>query len=187
MNLPTNLGPELASLTREDGTVSKAYGGLRYLAGAAFAYFSLSWSEEPVEGLPAYGSARSNGIADFPEFDDIAVLTRSDERGRPVGVEVEGWKLLAIEQTHPPTDFKAETAGALFRISPGEVKTLREDVLAVMKEARDAGGETFVAADITQRGREFFNAWIEAQAERWQADANSAIGAHDLVVFGDAH
>lgn len=185
MKLAVNLGPELACITREDGAVSKAYGGLRYNAGAASAYFSLSWSEQPAEGPSGFGTARGAGIDDFPEFDDLALLTHSDETGRPVGVLTEGWKLLTIEQTHPPTNFNAERAGALFRTAPLEAQRLRDDVVNVMNDARDKRDANAPQDEIIAAGRGFFEAWIEAQTERWQADADSAVAAHELIEFGD--
>lgn len=188
MQLPKNLGPELASLTREDGTVVKAYGGLRYIAGNDRAFFSLSWSMEPPEGLVGFGTAgtaKSTGLEDFPEFDDLALLTTSDEFGVPVGALTWGWDALAIVPGAVGRAFLPVAVGEFFRISPLEASQLRQDVLDEMVSHRQIVGSDVPEDDVVAAGRAFFEAWVEDQKPRWKADAESAIAAHDLVEFGD--
>lgn len=181
LNIP-DLGPELDSFTRPDGTVSKVYGGIRRVSGSETGYFMLAWSEEPAEGLVGFGTAKSSGVEDFPEFDDLALLTRSDHRGEPIGAEAEGWRLLAIPYAGSAATFSAEVLGKLFRIAPVEAEHVRYEILAEIDRIADATGvEHEEAADVVRAG--FYADWLEAQRPRWQADADSAIEAHDLTEY----
>lgn len=181
LNIP-DLGPELDSFIREDGSVSKVYGGIRRVSGQDTGYFLLAWSLEPTEGLVGFGTAKSSGVEDFPEFDDLALLMGCDHRGEPVGAEREGWRLLALPYSGTGASFSAEALGKLFRIAPVEAEHVRYEILAEIDRIADATGvEHEEAADVVRAG--FYADWLEAQRPRWQADADSAIEAHDLTEY----
>lgn len=183
MKLPANLGPEMNSQTLEDGTVIKAYAGLRFIDGQSSAFFSLAYSRVPVVGLPSFGTAKTDGLEDWPEFDDIAALTTSTINGEPIDAEDTAWRLLGMEAGQ---GFDAEALCGHLRISLTEALELRRAIIAEIEAGETkAVGLPESEDNAAFFGRALLEAWIEAQKPRWQAEAQSAIDTHGLIVFGD--
>jgi hypothetical protein len=193
--------PILASRRLPAGTdgyrvplIMKVYGGLNYLKGNSAPYFSLTYWQHRV-GLShqceSGGAGHERILKLFPRFADLAALHLSDIDGVPMHAEANGWYWLAGslgglgEQYHGGNvgygSHRSEAECLDFfarhcRITEGEARTIRTMV-----------GETYRNGGDERRelARARWGKLMESMRARWKREAEAAIAAHGLQVYGD--
>jgi hypothetical protein len=168
-------------LNLDKGTTVEARGGLLMIAGNDTPYFSLTFVERDEAGKELRSGAWGEEQRDiFPDYDDLYRLIGCDIQGTPLHAEKNGWYWLGMT---PTQFFVEERVCQHFRIEALEANYLRSEIMQVLATPT-WWVEVEEVAPIAPAW-EFYLDWVEKQRGRWNADAVSAIKAHDLVVFGD--
>ncbi len=113
----------------------------------------------------------------FPEFEDAFGLNGASGLGVPGNVEYEATRRLGLTAEQP---FSAEMVGKLVRATPQEAELLFMDAMRALQfdDSREPGD----TPDLRD-AKAVVSAYITEQLPRWEAEARSAIEAHDLVPY----
>lgn len=168
-------------------------GGLHYLKGNHVPYFSLTYTQHR-SGHPNQcegGGAGHDTIRQHfgARFDDLAALHLSDIDGVPMHAEPNGWYWLAGalpdgagNRYHGGNSYPARTPAEclailadLLRVPLAEAERLRDE--AVDEHDHNPDGWTAARATFALR--------LDDMRPRWKAEADAAIAAHGLRVYGD--
>jgi hypothetical protein len=117
----------------------------------------------------------------FPEFEDLVALRGCHRRGCPMDALSRLLRELGLTGDAP---FNAERAAKLMRTTPAEMELLFIDAMkAIQPTTTSDSGYDWSDADTLDAAWGVVEAYAEAQAPRFKADADSVFAAHELPSF----
>lgn len=143
-------------------------------------YFSLTATGKDHESEFG-GCCHDIILQHFPQFADLAAMHLSDIDGRPMHASANGWYWLAGfyngagERFHGGNSSPPKTSDECLQVWANHVRVSIEDARHLAKE--------FAGKWNWPDTRKAHDAWIEAQAPRWKAEAKACIENHSLVVY----
>ena len=166
-------------------------GGLHYLAGNTAPYFTLTYTQHRA-GHPnqcySGGAGHDVILRYFPRFADLAALHLSSIDGVPMYAEANGWYWLAgalggaDEQYHGGNNGQKLTEADCLDLFAKLCRVTTDEAAAIRDAARDEHDHN---PDGWAAARALWCRIMEGMRPRWKAEAEAAIAAHGLRIYGD--
>lgn len=183
-------------------------GGLHMIRGNRAPYFTLTYTQHR-KGFPdqcySGGAGHREILRHFPRFADLAALHLADIDGVPMRAEANGWYQLAgalggagerfhggnSDRQHWKPDgtfdgYRHSTPAECLQAFADHCRIPIEDAASIRAQVHAAAVD--VARDVFpdwKYARTVWAALCEAMRPRWKAEAEAAIAAHHLTVYGD--
>lgn len=178
----------------------KVFGGLRYIRGNRQPHFTITADIREDGREYTCGCCHDEIEKRFPgRFTDLIAMHLSDLDGTPMHFEANGWYTLAGvlggagERYHAGNQQYLDTSPEALlhsfaehcRITLPEAQAIADNVRLAFGPKNESYAFGPHSPNDYKRGREVWKAWAAKQIQRMQAEANSCIEKHKLVIFGD--